>query len=186
MDDSRIWYELLVPVADRPRVPLPDGFAVERVPAERSGALAAEFAGLRPTELRKFHEASQLWVVREGDRLAFLCWVFFGRTRVLGAPGGWLDLPEDAVCIEVSVECAAYLRRGIGSSGVCAIGDRLATQGIRRILAEIRVENIPSRTGAVKLGFREIAERRVTRRGLSQWVSVRALDEAASRFLLLT
>ena len=92
-----------------------------------------------PVEARvRIDAGHDLWIVLEGDRPLFSCWIFRGRTPTIAAPGGQLPLPADTVCLEDSVTVAAARGRGIAPAAWAAIADALAAGGARGRLSSCR------------------------------------------------
>jgi RimJ/RimL family protein N-acetyltransferase len=74
--------------------------------------------------------------------------------------------------------------RGVGSGAVSAIADGLAAEGQRRMITKVRVDNLPARKGAEKLGFEPVAIMHFKRIGPRRRTSVSALDERRGRYFV--
>ncbi len=106
---------------------------------------------------RRLAEGTHWWLVLEGVRPLFSCWIFHGSAPVLAAPKGQLVLPEDTVVLEDSVTTAAARGRGIAPTAWNAIASRLHVEGSTGMVTKVAVQNWPSRRAVVKAGFAEFA-----------------------------
>lgn len=105
---------------------------------------------------RRLDAGAQWWLVYDGDRPLFSCWLFTGRTPVLAAPGGWLQLPADTVVIEDSTTAAAVRGRGIAPRASSALAAMCAARHTT-MLRKVAVGNAPSRRAVEKAGFEGVA-----------------------------
>ena len=99
---------------------------------------------------------AQWWLVYDGARPLFSCWLFTGETAVLAAPGGRLRLPADTVVMEDSVTSAAARGRGIAPRAANALA-ALSAARHERMLTKVAVDNAPSRRAVEKAGFEGVA-----------------------------
>jgi ribosomal protein S18 acetylase RimI-like enzyme len=175
-DESHIWYGLDLN-GDRPRRDLPDGLELRRATDADLGS-AERLPGAEPaTAMRRgLSQGHELWVVCEGDRMAFVCWVHLSTAPVLAAPGGQLELPEGVACLEDSVTSPDYRGRGVAPGAWCGIADALAATGYTSMVTKVETDNVPSRRAVEKAGFREIATMRLARRWPTTRVSLVAAD----------
>ena len=153
-----VWYELDLR-GSRPRRDLPDGFAL-RAAEDSDLPLVAEIpmATSAPILRDLQAEGHDLWVVKGGGHVAFVCWIFRGRAPVAGIKGGWLGLPSTIVCLEDSLTAPEFRGRGIAPGAWCAIADRLEREGVQAIVTKIEDWNTPSRVAVGKAGFVETAD----------------------------
>lgn len=159
--EAHKWYEW--PIADAPVGDgVPEGMSLVRADAA-SAVIAEEMQG-SPEEMADLLRAGHdLWIVRDGDRCAFSCWTFNHRTPVLAARGGWMELPDGAVCLEDSATDPGYRGRGIAPAAWRDIARKLRGEGARTIVTKIATDNVPSQKAVAKVGFREIGTMRLDR-----------------------
>ena len=103
-----------------------------------------------------------LWVVTEGERIAFACWTFSGEAPLRGASGGVVPLPADVVVLEDSISSPAFRGRGVAPRAWGAIADRNRASGSRFMVTKVTVANEASRRAVLKAGFREVARLRLS------------------------
>jgi GNAT superfamily N-acetyltransferase len=182
--ESHIWYGL--PVAgERPRRELPDGFALRPGTAEdsehRAGIPGQPGAdGAR----ERLAGSAEMFLVCEGDRPAFACWIFSARTPVAAARGGWLELPSGTVCLEDSGTHPDFRGRGLAPAAWTALADEMARRGLTTMITKVEEENVSSRRAVVKAGFREGALMRTHRTGLVTHVAMSPLPAGGVQFLI--
>jgi RimJ/RimL family protein N-acetyltransferase len=170
-DQAHVWYEL--PLAEpRPRVQLDPAFELRRAAPDDLRLLDALWAIDHGAARRRLDEGGTLWLVLDGDRPVFSCWIFSGRTPIRAAQGGWLDLPDDTLCLEESLTDADYRGRGIAPATWSTIAGELEGKAVRRIVTTIEEENVASRRAVEKVGFHEIGMARTRRRALRTSVTV--------------
>ena len=161
LDEAHIWYEL-----DPRRAA--DGYAFDdglelRRGEPRDADLLDQLETVPPAEVRdRLAAGHELWLVVEGDRPAFSCWIFHDRTPVLAAPDGELSLPEGTVCLEDSVTAAWARGRGVAPAAWTALA-RENPQ--RRMITKVAVDNQPSRRAVEKAGFEPAVVMRMRRIG---------------------
>jgi ribosomal protein S18 acetylase RimI-like enzyme len=174
--ESHIWYGLDVN-GDRPRRELPDGLELRRA-ADPDLASVEQLPGAEPVSAmrRGLSQGHELWIVCEGDRTAFVCWVHLRTAPVLAAPRGMLELPDGVACLEDSVTSPDYRGRGVAPAAWCGIADALAASGYRSMITKVETDNVASRRAVEKAGFGEIATMRLARRWPITRVSVVAAD----------
>lgn len=102
-------------------------------------------------------EGGDLWIVREGERAVFCCWIFRERMPSVAARCGWKVLPSKTVCLEEPVTDVDYRGRGIASAAWFLIAQRLAAEGIRTIITKVKEHNMPMRQAVLRAGLCEVA-----------------------------
>lgn len=102
-------------------------------------------------------EGGDLWIVREGARAAFCCWIFRERMPSVVARCGWKILPAKAVCLEEPVTDVDYRGRGIAPAAWFLIAQSLMAEGIRTIIMKVKEHNMPMRRAVLRAGFHEVA-----------------------------
>lgn len=179
MHQVYVWYELALR-EERPRRSLDPGFRVHRATGDDLVLLDELWEIDRAEARRRLAAEGTLWLVLDGDRPAFSCWTFRGRTPIRAAQGGWLPLPDGVVALEESMTAAAYRGRGVAPAAWSAIADDLAEQA-GRMVTTIEEENAASRKAVEKIGFREIGRAVTTKRGPR--LTVEVSGEAAPELL---
>jgi RimJ/RimL family protein N-acetyltransferase len=165
LSEDHVWYELDL-AADRPTLALPDGVRLARATASELHRVAELWRS--DAEVESWHaEGHELWLTLEtaSDGLLFGCWIFRARAPALAAPGGWLDLPLGAACLEGGTTTPRARGGGIAPASIVAVADALQEEGVRTVITKIDVENEPARRTAVKCGFREIGVMHLRRLG---------------------
>lgn len=164
--ETFIWYELRLDTGTLGDRPLPEGLELVRA-TERDLALAAETGKQRDHALEMLAQGHELWLVRDGDRGAFSCWIYRVRAPQIDAHGGWFDLPPGTVCLEDSVTNPDYRGKGVAPAAWSQIARSLAQEGLTALVTRVRDDNAPSRKACLKAGFEEIGEmdfQRIVRR----------------------
>lgn len=111
---------------------------------------------------KRLGDGAQLWLVTEGTRAAFCCWIFDDRAPLRGAPNGFLRLPADAAVLEDSIASPAFRGRGVAPAAWDAIAETLAASGRRHLVTKVAVDNDGSRRAVEKAGFVEAARLEVS------------------------
>lgn len=152
--ETFIWYELPLGapgVGDRK---LPEGLELVRA-TEQDLALAGQ-TGKQPGQVVEMLSAGHdLWLVREGDRAAFSCWIYRSSAPQIDAHGGWFDLPRGIVCLEDSVTNSDFRGKGVAPAAWSQLALMLAEEGLAMV-TRVRDDNAPSRKACLKAGFEEI------------------------------
>jgi hypothetical protein len=91
--EHHLWYELDLG-GERPRRELADGLALGRAGKGELARLEELPSILASEAATRLAQGVEWWLVRDGDVLAFSCWVFHDGAPVLAARGGKLALPE--------------------------------------------------------------------------------------------
>jgi RimJ/RimL family protein N-acetyltransferase len=165
LSEDHVWYELDL-TAERPTLALPDRVRLARATASELHRVAE--LGRSDAEVESWHaEGHELWLALDSasDDLLFGCWIFLERAPAVAAPGGWLDLPLGAVCLEGGTTTRRARGGGIAPASIVAVADALQEAGVRMVITKIDLENEPARRTAVKCGFREIGVMHLRRLG---------------------
>ena len=104
-----------------------------------------------------FAEGGDLWIVFDGSRPAFCCWVFRERMPTVAAPGGWKGLPAKTACLEGVVTDVAYRGRGIAPAAWSLVARSLNEEGIETITMKVEKGNRSMERAVLKAGFQEVA-----------------------------
>ena len=172
LERTWFWYELPLG-ADRSHASLPPELVLTRGGASEASLLHELPLGNEWRARRWLGAGNDLWLVLDEGRPVFACMSFHGSTPTRAARGGWLPLPPDVVCLEVSSTSTSYRGRGpIGSAAWSQIADRLEKTGVESIITQVGEENKTMRWVLARSGFREIATVHLRRVGLRQRVTV--------------
>lgn len=171
-----VWY-LLDLSRQRPAIGLPPGLDIARVGEDGLPLLEQIPTDALPEGRRYLGASADLWIVRDGGRAVFSCWIFRDRTPALAARGGWLELPPGIVCLEGSVTSASHRGRGVAPKAWSAIADALAGEGVAAIVTKVEEANSPSRRAVEKAGFRAVASMGLVRIGPRSHVDVQPHGE---------
>jgi RimJ/RimL family protein N-acetyltransferase len=178
LHEEHVWYELEVAT-----VPPAEAFAppLRLVRAEADDLARVEELGRSAVDAREWHaDGHDLFLVLDREAVAFSCWNFRGRTPVLAAPGGWLELPGDTVCLEHSITEPTHRGQGIAPRAWMLLANRLADEGKRAMVTKVEVDNAPSRRAVEKAGFREVALQTLDRTGPRRRVRLDVLAPAGT------
>lgn len=181
--ETHVWYELPLGAA-RPRVSLPPELTLVRG-SEDDLPLLAELptAPIEEEARRRMEAGADLWLVLDGRRLAFACWIFRDLMPMIAARDGQLVLPPEIVCLENSVTSAAYRGRGIAPAAWSSLADELESSEAEFIITKIEESNTPSRRAIVKSGFHESATMHFRRLGFRRRTLVQAGTGATVNWL---
>jgi GNAT superfamily N-acetyltransferase len=148
------WAEVDQPTGDQA---LPDGF--ELVHGTEADLPLLAQVGADFDRARDFLAAGhRLWLVRNGDTLAFSTWTFLGSAPSGAARTGWLALPEATANQEDANTHPDFRGQGLAGAASRQIAAELAREcGIRRGVAFMLDDNASSRRAAAKSGSREFA-----------------------------
>jgi L-amino acid N-acyltransferase YncA len=184
MREQHIWYSLQLD-GDRPRRELPAGFVLRPATAADVGAIAELPNQPNTDELRtRVAGPATVYLVSDGERTAFACTVFRGRTPTVAAKSGWLDLPADTVCLEDSGTAPEFRGRGVAPGAWTELADDLARGGYKTMLTKVEVANAASRKAVAKSGFGEAAEMRMRRTGPLVHVALSPLGAPGADFII--
>jgi GNAT superfamily N-acetyltransferase len=93
------------------------------------------------------------WIVREGARAVFGCWVFPDRAPVAAARGGAIPLPSGTACIDDVVTMPEYRGQGIAPAALATIASQLRERGTGALVSKIEETNVASRRAFEKAEF---------------------------------
>lgn len=164
------WYRLTLADPERPRRPLPDGLALRRAGGDDLALLdqlpddAAITTFTPGLAARRRDAGHDLWLVTEGDQVAFACWIFRGIAEVAGAPGGGAPMSSGVVMLEDSITAPDFRGRGVAPAAWAGVADALAAEGCERMVTKVEKQNIPSCKAVEKAGFRTVADMTVVGR----------------------
>lgn len=156
LDETHVWYELPLEV-ERPRRDLSPELTLIKAGPEHVHLLGQMPTVSEAAARERMDGGADLWIVLDGDRAVFACWIFHKSMPMLAAPDGILPLPPQTVCLENSVTAADYRGRSIAPAAWFGIADTLERAGVHSIITKIEESNIPSRKAVSKVGFEEIA-----------------------------
>jgi RimJ/RimL family protein N-acetyltransferase len=175
LEESHVWSALDLTATRQPR-PLREGLRLVQGGYDDIEAATRLPEAVAPAEAaRRLDRGARVWLVREGDAVAFVCWIFTGSTPVIAAPRGSYDLPGDAAMLEDSVANPDYRGQGVAPATWTALADILQAEGYSRLLTKVEVENAPSRKAVSKAGFVEGAVVHLRRAWLRNQVRVESL-----------
>lgn len=182
LDETHVW-SMLDLTREFPVRELPEGTELIRA-TEAQTELLAGLDTVSPESAReRIRGGNALWITLLHGELSFACWIFRDRTPVLSAPGGWMHLPPDIVCLEDSIASPTVRGRGIAPATWSELGLIYREQGIETIITKIRDDNIPSRKAVVKCGFEEIATTRYRRKGLNRYATAKHGEGRAAEWI---
>ena len=157
LQETHVWYELALG-DERPKRSLSPEF--ELVRGDHSHLPLLDQLPDTPPEVvakQRMDEGADLWLVLEGEQVAFVCWIFHGSMPMLAAPENRLLLAPEIVCLEDSVASTAYRGRGVAPAAWSGIAEALQQTGAKYIITKIGESNVASRRAIVKSGFHESA-----------------------------
>lgn len=164
-----MWYALALDDAARRRQPELDGTFTLRAGSLADMPLLAQLpadplvASLDEALVAdRLSAGASLWLVTEGERLAFACWNFYGEAPLRGAAGGVVRLPSDVVVLEDSISSPDFRGRGVAPRTWDAIAEANRAGGMRFMVTKVTVANEASRRAVEKAGFREVARLRLS------------------------
>jgi RimJ/RimL family protein N-acetyltransferase len=178
-----VWYALDLG-GERPRRALGDGLVLrqggeddmwllDQLPADQ------EVRTMTPWFVSEhLARGGDLWLVQEGGRAAFRCWVHRERLPMAEARGRGVDLPDDVVVLEDSISSPLFRGRGIAPAAWAGLADRYAAEGRRWMYTKVNEDNGPSRRAVEKAGFRDVARMQVVRRDVRTRIRVVTGDGA--------
>ena len=154
--ERHIWYVVASSAVNKDCT-LPEGLKLQRSGPEHLDLLSSsKLYGWSAGEAF-FQEGGDLWIVLDGKRAAFCCWMFRERMPTVAAPGGWKDLPAKTVCLEGVVTDAEYRGRGIAPAAWALIAQHVNQEGMQTITMKVEAGNQSMRRAVAKAGFHEVA-----------------------------
>ena len=180
-----IWYALDLAAPDRPHFVLGPGLVLRRG-GEADLTLVEQLAEhpsvrtMTPSYVREQLAAgAALWLVHEGDRAAFRCWIFRNSFPMRGVKGGGIKLPPAVAVLEDSLSSSAFRGRGVAPAAWASIADHHRDEGARWMYTKVHIENTASRRAVEKVGFREVARMKVVTRNWRTQIRVLPSAEAS-------
>jgi len=159
---EQVWYRLPLDDDERFHRPLDESFVLRRGDETDVDLVAqlprdAAVAALTAEDVRsRLDKGAELWLVTEGDRTAFACWIYRGHAPVPGAKNDGADLPADVVLLEDSIASPDFRGRSVAPRAWSEIGAALRAEGISAMATKVGADNASSRRGGEKAGFREV------------------------------
>ena len=182
--ETFVWYALDLAAPDRPHLVLAPGLVLRRASEADLPLLEQleEHPSVRtitPWYLREQLAAgAALWLVHQGDRAAFRCWIFRAWFPMHDAKGGGIKLPPAVAVLEDSLSSSAFRGQGVAPAAWTAIADYYRRNGACWMYTKVQVKNTASRRAVEKAGFREVARMHVVRRNWRKQVRVLPSEEA--------
>jgi acetyltransferase (GNAT) family protein len=183
------WYGLDL-ARERPRRKLSDGLVLRRGAADDAVQVAQlprmpHVAALTTDDVgERLNSGAELWLVADGDRVAFSCWIFHHKACVYGARKGGTPMPQGTAFLEDSILSPDFRGRSISASAWSGVADALEARGFTKLMTKVDVTNIGGTWAFKKAGFREVARMNVEHRGLHHRVQIRfTTDDQSSRWL---
>ena len=166
LHEEPVWYRLDLGV-ERDVRPLAEGMTLRPGTPEDIARLPEVLLRVRPDAARARFEVpgTELWLVEEGARPRFACWLFGVRTPVATAPGSWLELPPGVVCLEDSMAAPEIRGRGVAPAVWTRLAAELRGRGCTSMITKVDATNEPSTRAVGKAGFEEILRMDVRRVG---------------------
>lgn len=115
LDEEHVWYVLGLGRVEI--LPLAAGYELRPGKLDDLPAMADHLEST-PTDTakRRLERGAQLWLVTNGDQIAFACWIFFQATPAIAARGGELGLPAGTACLEDTFTSPEHRGRGIAGA----------------------------------------------------------------------
>ena len=159
--EAHYWYEMRFSGGPDEGVPSP--WRLEK--ARPDQLVLVEQLGRSELTAREFSaRGHDLWLALSDDGPpAFGCWIHRTEAPMLGAPGGWLVLPDGIVCLEDSVTGESARGRGIAPAAWRSIATKLSDEGLKSMITKVAVDNAPANRAVTKSGFEQIAVMRLRR-----------------------
>jgi ribosomal protein S18 acetylase RimI-like enzyme len=181
------WYRLDL-ARERPRRDLGHGLELRRGTAADAAGVA-QLPGRRDVPaprsesdvIKRLKSGAELWIVTDGDRVAFACWVFHHKVRFHNAVA---TLPPATVQLEDSVLSPEFRGRSIPPGAWSGVADSLAARGIAVMMTKIDSGNAEALWAFKRIGFREVADMEVERRAYRHHMRIHfTSDDQSNRWL---
>jgi ribosomal protein S18 acetylase RimI-like enzyme len=180
------WYRLDL-ARERPRRDLSDGLDLRRGTA----ADAADVAQLPVSRygpvlthsdvIKRLKSGAELWIVTDGDRVAFACWVLHRKVPFYNTAA---TLPPATVQLEDSVLSPDFRGRPIPPGAWSGIADDLEARGFAVMMTKIDTANTEALWAFRRAGFREVADMKVERRAYRHHIRIQfTTDDESNRWL---
>lgn len=123
------------------------------------------------------------WLLLDGEKPVFVCWVFQSPARFKAAQG-WLALPPGVALMEESAVSPSYRGRGTLAPAVWSqVADRLQQAGVASLIIKVEHDNKVMRWSLAKAGFRETFTVHFRRLGPVSRTTIRSADNTRVRWL---
>jgi len=121
--ERHMWYALWTRLVTL--MPLAGGLMLAQGAAADIELLSAANLCGRTTARKYFAHGANLWMVKDGERAAFCCWIFPTHMPVVTARARWQPLPPHTVCLEDSMTSPLYRGKGIAPAAWSLIAQHL-------------------------------------------------------------
>jgi len=155
LHERHVWF--LLPTHNVRTLRLAEGMVLQPAAGSQVDRLSEEGLCGRRVAAKYLRHGGQPWVVMDGQRAAFCCWIFTNEMPLVATRGGWQPLAASTACLEDSVTAADYRGRGIAPAAWLGIAAMLNDRGIRNLITKVEVENMASQRAVLKAGFHELA-----------------------------
>jgi len=180
------WYRLDL-ARERPRRGLGHGLELRRGTAADAAGVA-QLLGSRHVPvftdfdvIERLKSGTELWIVTDGDRVAFACWVFHRKVRFHNAVA---TLPPATVLLEDSVLSPDFRGRSIPPGAWSGLADGLEARGCAVMRTKVDVANTEALWAFRRTGFREVADMEVVRRAYRHHIRIQfTTDDQSNRWL---
>ena len=142
-----------------------DATGVAQLPGSRHAAALTDF-----DVIERLGSGAELWIVTDGERVAFACWVFHRKVRFHNAVA---TLPPATVLLEDSVLSPDFRGRSIPPGAWSGVADSLAARGFAVMVTKVDIANPEAVWAFRKAGFREVADMEVERRAYRHHIRIR-------------
>jgi GNAT superfamily N-acetyltransferase len=155
LHERHVWF--LLPTHNVRGLRLAEGMMLQPAAGAQIDRLSEEGLCGRRVAAKYLRHGGQPWVVMDGQRAAFCCWIFTNKMPLVAVRGGWQPLPASTACLEDSVTAADYRGRSIAPAAWLGIAAILKDRGIHNLITKVEEENMASQRAVLKAGFHEIA-----------------------------
>jgi hypothetical protein len=183
------WYRLDL-TGERRRRELDDGLVLRRGTAEDAVRVAQlprmpHVTALMADEVaERVNSGAELWLVADGDRVAFSCWIFHREMWFYGARKSGVLMPRDTVFLDDSILSPDFRGRSIPISAWSGVADALEARSFGVIMVKVDVTNTGALWAFKRVGFREVARMNVEHRGPWHRIRIRfTVDDQSNSWL---
>ena len=125
---------------------MPDGMVLVRGTADDIPAASELPTPVSPVVAERLLETgAELWLIRQGERVASACWIFLDAAPAISAPQGIFRLPSGTAMLEDTTTSPDFRGQGLAPAMWLGIGAGLRRRGYRRMITKVDVDNAPSR-----------------------------------------
>lgn len=183
------WYRLDL-ARERRRRELDNGLVLRRGTAEDAVRVAQlprmpHVTALMADEVaERVNSGAELWLVADGDCVAFSCWILHREMWFYGARKGGVLMPQGTAFLDDSILSPAFRGRSIPVSAWSGVGDALEARGFGAIMVKVDVTNTGALWAFKRVGFREVARMNIEHRGLRHRIRIRlTVDDESNSWL---